>query len=175
MTDRTIPDQLKGLNDLSEGALHALEHVRRAYANTVDMAKTADLPDAAKCYIVIRDTNEALGDMITELNKLRQVIQTKIVPEKFQAQNVTSFTVDNRRVTVSALLSVTMKDKIGGKDWLRENGLGDIIQETVNAQTLSAAIRKKIEDENLEPPDDMFTLTPVLNTSVTTVKNKAGK
>ena len=40
--------------------------------------------------------------------------------------------------------------------WLRDNGYGDIIQETVNASTLSAFAKTLLETENKELPEEFF-------------------
>lgn len=44
--------------------------------------------------------------------------------------------------------------------WLRANGFGDMIQETVNANTLRAWVKEQMEENNDELPED---LKPLLN------------
>lgn len=169
-----LPEQLTSMRALNDICLRVLEDMRRAQVHLVEKAKESDVAGAARCFIAVRDIGDALDEAMTELHKLRQALQITIIPEKFQQQGVTSFTVDDARVTISARLSVTVLDKEKSMGWLRENGLDDIIQETVNASTLQATIKKMIEDEGREPPDDIFKLSPVMNTSVTKVKRKAG-
>lgn len=151
-----------------------LNNMDQAHKDLIKLAEAADPTGAARCFIAVREVQDALDAAMTELHKHRQVLQITLLPDKFQKANISSLTIDDNRVTISATLSVTMVDKVGGMGWLRENGLADIIQETVNASTLKATIRKMIEDEGKEPPDDLFKVSPVMNTSVTKVKKKAG-
>lgn len=45
------------------------------------------------------------------------------------------------------------------KEWLARNGLGDLIQDTVNASSLKAAIKKKQKD-GVIVPTELFNVTP---------------
>lgn len=169
-----LPTVLAAFRKWSDKIGEGLGNLERAHRDIIELAKAADIAGAARCFIAMREVQDTLDAAMTELHKHRQTLQIDLIPAKFQAAGVTSFTVDDNRVTISATLSVVMKDKVGGMEWLRANDLEDIIQETVNASTLKATIRKMIEDEGKEPPDDLFTVTPVMNTSVTKVKKKAG-
>lgn len=55
--------------------------------------------------------------------------------------------------------------------WLRLNGMGSLITETINASTLSAAARKQMEDGK-DLPETYFKVDIVPNTSVTKVADK---
>lgn len=44
-------------------------------------------------------------------------------------------------------------------EWLRRNGKADLVQETVNASSLKAAIKAMIKDGN-PPPEELFTIKP---------------
>src|SRR5208337_4078393 len=41
-------------------------------------------------------------------------------------------------------------------DWLRENGLADIIQPAVNPKTLNSALQELIGTQGIEPPEDLI-------------------
>ena len=71
--------------------------------------------------------------------------------------------------------SATMLDKVRGFDWLRANGQGDIIQETVNAGTLSAFCRSLILEQGIEPPSDIIKVSTYDTTSMTKYRPKAGE
>lgn len=172
MPDYTPTERMQLLKQQTDALLRAFDVMRRECVKLNIQARQGGERVAAQAMIAVRASNEAIGEAVTELNKLRQELQTQIVPELFQRANVSSLTVDDNRVTISAKLSVVMTDKVGGMEWLKANDLGDLIQETVNAQTLAASIRKLMEDKGIEPPDDKFTCTPVMNTSVTKVKKK---
>lgn len=167
-----LPSLLQAARDEGAAIEKKLQSLQRTYREINEAARTGEVTQAAQCFVAVRAIGDMIDEAVKELHKLRQALQTGIIPERFQLANVTTCTVDDHRVTISTKLSVTMTDKVGGMEWLRDNGLGDIVQETVNAQTLASAIKKKIEDEGMEPPDEMFNLTPVMNTSATKVKPK---
>lgn len=63
---------------------------------------------------------------------------------------------------------------LGFTDWLVLNGAGDLIQETVNASSLKAAIKAWIK-KGAPPPDTLFKITPAPLVSITKVKSAAKK
>ena len=80
----------------------------------------------------------------------------------YMAENETSqITVDGYSYSLTNKTRYSKKadDKLEAEgldffEFLREEGLGDIIKETVNAQTLSAQIRQIVEDNDDELPDE---------------------
>lgn len=62
----------------------------------------------------------------------------------------------------------------GFTDWLVLNGAGDLIQETVNASSLKAAIKAWIK-KGTPPPDVLFKVAPAPLVSITKVKSAAKK
>lgn len=63
---------------------------------------------------------------------------------------------------------------LGFTDWLVLNGAGDLIQETVNASSLKAAIKAWIK-KGAPPPETLFKITPAPLVSITKVKSAANK
>lgn len=63
---------------------------------------------------------------------------------------------------------------LGFTDWLVLNGAGDLIQETVNASSLKAAIKAWIK-KGTPPPDVLFKVAPAPLVSITKVKSAAKK
>jgi len=63
--------------------------------------------------------------------------------------------------------SCSMLDKLTGMDWLRTNGHGDLIQETVNSSTLGAFARNLTEESGYELPSDIFKTSVMTFTSIT--------
>lgn len=60
--------------------------------------------------------------------------------------------------------------KMAGYEWLKAHDMGALIQETVNASSLSSAIKELIEEEGKDPPDQIFSVKPAPFASVTKVK-----
>lgn len=72
-----------------------------------------------------------------------------------------------RRFTTNVRQSCTMTDKEGGMTWLREQGQGGLIQETVNASSLSAFSKQWAEEKGMDLPDAFFKVGTMKYVSVT--------
>jgi hypothetical protein len=120
---------------------------------------------------LVRDTTENLSDIKTQLQEMLDKIRQEIIPNTFKDNGITSLTVDGYRYTISQSMRASIK--AGVKDaaftWLRENDLGDLITETVNASTLSATARQ-MAAEGMELEPDLFNTSYYNNTSITQAK-----
>lgn len=111
-------------------------------------------------------------ERIKEARKVLEAIIDKMssqdVPEAMRAAGVKTTTVEGvGRVTVSHRFGCTMVDKVAGMDWLRKNGHGDIIQETVNASTLAAFAKTVEADTGVDLPAELFKTSSHPYTSIT--------
>lgn len=52
--------------------------------------------------------------------------------------------------------SAKIVDRDAAFEWLRSNELGDLIQETINAGTLSTAIKTMLDEKGEEPPTEII-------------------
>lgn len=80
-----------------------------------------------------------------------------------------------RSFSVVTKTSATLLDKEKGFEWLRSIGQGDVIQETVNAGTLSALCRNLVLDQGIDPPPDIVNMRSYDTTSMTNYKPKVGE
>jgi hypothetical protein len=108
-----------------------------------------------------------------QFSALFEYYKTNAVPTSMEISGVTNVPLaEGFRVGTSSRLWVAVKP--GAKEpafaWLKENGLGDLIQPAVNTQTLSAAVKEQLEETNVEPPPDLFNVTLTQTTSVTSTK-----
>lgn len=125
----------------------------------------------AEIFIVVKAANEIIEENRKVIGGLFQKMSYETIPEAFERDKIKTLTTESGyRLTVSVRFSVSMLDKEAGIGWLRKNGMEAIVQETVNSQTLSAAIREKVEKYNLDPPDDIFKVSTAPYTSATAVK-----
>lgn len=131
--------------------------------------KTANV---AGLYVALEAVNDTVTTATKELTKYGQFLSYTKLPEMMDHDNVRSVNTNfGVRVTMSSRTSVTMIDKEEGKKWLRENGYGDIIQETVNSQTLGSLVKEMIEKENIEPPNELFSVKAAPYVSVTKIRS----
>ena len=133
----------------------------------LDVATSAE---TARAYISIKNIHELVEGLEKSLSEYKRHLQYKVVPDSFEREGIKTTTLrDGFRVTISQLVRASIKDKEAGFEWLRSHDLGDLIQPTVNASTLSATAKSLLE-EGRELPEDIFTTNIVANTSVTKVK-----
>jgi|2_EtaG_2_1085320.scaffolds.fasta_scaffold01111_6 hypothetical protein len=132
--------------------------------------KTADILDA---FYQIKTIGERAAELAKSINKVRSFVKEVIIPERFEAEDIKTVTLDElgQRFTVSSQLRASIKGdmKEEAYTWLRADGLGDIIKETVNSSTLSATARSYVA-ENKEFPEELFNLQVFSNTSMTKTK-----
>lgn len=184
MNDTTEPDKLPPT--LPKSYLNAmptaLDLGNRLTALTADLAKLeqqlersakAGAINAAKSFVVLRRLKDKAEDFQSQFQSIFDRYQKVVIPELFESEGVTSLPLaEGYRVGISnkfyASIKKDMRDKAWA--WLKKHGLKDLITETVNASSLSAAIKYEIENNNLDPPEDLFTTAFVPNTSVTVTK-----
>ena len=129
-----------------------------------------DTPTVLSLLQEIRHYDENLKYLKSRFGELHKRMKEEIVPKKFTEQGVSSMTVNGYRFTVSASsrTSIQKDKKDAAYDWLRDNGLEDLITETVNSSTLSATARD-LMSEGVDLPDDVFNIYSFDNTSITKV------
>lgn len=134
----------------------------------------------ARAYVALHRLEERIDEVLKPLFSekkdapgLLYRYKTDLIPKAFEQDGVTNVPLaEGYRVGISSrfLASIKPDQKEAAYDWLRGHGLGDIITATVNAQTLSSALRKEMEDKNVEAPDELFNVAMVPTTSVTATK-----
>lgn len=120
----------------------------------------------SKELLQISDTGQVFGPLFKQYKEIE-------VPEALEQAGITHVPLDEGfRVGVSHAWRASIKSdqKEAAYDWLRSNGLEAIISETVNASTLSAAVKVQVEEHNREFPEELFNVAHVPNTSVTQTK-----
>lgn len=109
----------------------------------------------------------------TELQKIFDHLRLNKIPEKMDEEDIKSVTFpDIGRVGLTADLyaSIPADKKEDAHKWLRENNLGGIIVETVNAQTLKATMKSILKKGEIVIPEETFKVTPYSRASITKVK-----
>lgn len=145
----------------STGLAEQFDHQK----GTMGAARMADV------YSAIKTLNDTVEERVKILKGLVERIKTAVLPETFEREGVTTVTTESGyRVTVSSVMRASLgEDKQAAMQWLRDNELGELIIETVNASTLSAAAKQMLlEGKELDP--DLFRAAIMPTTSVTKVR-----
>ena len=152
-------------------ALDELFDMAQEFRRVQEFVHTEKIQDQVRFLRLLRDVKETAADIESQLGKVLEKMRQETIPNSFKETGVTTLTVDGYRFTISQTLRASIKaeKKPQAYEWLRENDLGDLITETVNASTLSATARKMVED-GLELEPDLFNVSIVPNTSITQAK-----
>lgn len=101
------------------------------------------------------------------INAKFDVLRFELIPEKMEEEGIERVSFDEiGRVSLTADLFVSVRDKPSLYNWLEENGFGDLIQPVVNASTLKAFIKGRMKAGE-EIPEDCLNVTPVTRASIT--------
>src|SRR5262245_64905471 len=131
------------------------------------VVSTQDHVQVIKHYDSLRKVNAVIKECKDALSKIEERLSREQVPDVMRLQNIRSTTIEGvGRVSLGTRWSASMLDKEMGLKWLRDNGNGGVIQETVNAQTLGA-LAKELSSQNIDLPQDRFTTSVMTYTSIT--------
>jgi hypothetical protein len=151
----------------------ALKDAQKALAALVDQAKSEPGAAVATIYGGVKALIEGLDELMKDPHNLINHLKYTLVPAAFDREGLKTITTENGyRVTVSPELRASMVDKVLAFEWLKANGLEDLITPTVNASTLKAALRQKLNDDGIEPPSEAIRVEVGFTTSVTKVSKK---
>jgi len=157
-------------NKLSTICAHLAEVAGEIRNETDDVVSSNDHIEVIKHYDKLRHMTALIKESREALEQIETRLSRENVPEVMRAHNIRSITVEGvGRVSLGTRWSASMPDKYAGFEWLRGNGHGGVIQETVNAQTLGA-LAKELSNEGAELPAPTFTTNVMTYTSITKVK-----
>lgn len=137
-------------------------------AQVAELRKT-ELQKALTTWDTTDGEYEALDKLRKELYALLQELNTGILPEMMKEHGVKTISLENvnKRFTVNHRISCSMLDKEAGFEWLKSTGNNALIQPTVNAQTLGAFAKRRIQDEGKEMPVEIFKVSTSYHMSAT--------
>lgn len=116
---------------------------------------------------VMADKKEELGNQLKIVNAHYDVLRMESIPEKMDSEGVENIRLEGiGRVSLTADMFVATTDKAGLYKWFHDNGLADLIQETVNASTLKAFVKRRIKEAK-DIPADFLRVTPFTRASIT--------
>lgn len=134
---------------------------------TNEAVATNDHVEVIKHYDALRKLNALIKESREALSGIEEKLSREYVPDVMRANNIRSTTIEGvGRVSLGTRWSASMLDKEAGLQWLRDNGNGGVIQETVNAQTLGA-LAKEMNNEGHDLPEHLFKTGTMTYTSIT--------
>lgn len=173
---RPIKDTFKLL--VADAKMGLDENDRKAhYATAHEGKKLVELAERMK---ELNELKDYIENMLLYANAEYDIIRINLIPKAMEAENlespVTVAGVGRITLTGDMFVSIGNAEPEEGVDykqefynWLHQNGMGDLIQETVNASTLKAWVKKRIT-EGAPYPSDLLKVTPFTRASITKAK-----
>lgn len=156
-----------------QGATRNLDEAVQRLSLLVDDTSPCSPSTVGRIFVRVKQIDDALEEVCKTLGAIKTRMQYTTVPTKFETDGTKTLTTDDGfRITTSQTVRASIIDKPLGFQWLRDNELGDIIVEQVNASTLSATAKHMMENEGRELPETLFRVEIITGTSVTAVKSK---
>lgn len=159
--------------DKIEPTISALEtELQEIVAQIGGIGDNAGAIELARTFVQLRSVVDRLEEITKPVKDLYNKMKVERLPQVFDREGVPSVNLDEGyRVTIShkVFASIRPDKKEKAYEWLRDNKLGDLIVETVNSSTLSAAAKSMAED-NYELDQELFNVSILPNTSVTKTK-----
>lgn len=155
----------KSITELAQDLRATVEDL----GNGVTERRKGGLPDALRFYKMVKDEYDIFELQRKKIGELLESLSRNTIPEMMTEEGVRTVTLDDigYRFTISHRWSCTILEKDKGIGWLKENGQGALVFETVSAQTLAAWAKQMEEDEGKSPPTDIFKTGQMAFTSVT--------
>lgn len=137
---------------------------------------TGNPDELARMYVRVDEEYDRLDKARKAMYALLERVSRYMIPEMLQERKIRSLTLEDikKRVGVSTRISCSIipERKASAFDWLRDptQQAEALIQETVNAGTLSSYAKQRVEELGMDMPEDMFKMSSMQLTSVTKVK-----
>ena len=149
--------------------LAAAKHVQEQIElDTIEVLGRADTVEIVFHFNDLRLVNEEIKLVRKQLEIVEDRLSHSEIPDHFKRIGIKNLTVDEvGRVSIGHRWGCSIVDKQVGFNWLRENGHGGLIIETVNSSTLAAFAKNLMETEGKQLPQDKFTTNINPYTSIT--------
>lgn len=148
-----LTDIIREVTDLAENL--------ESWIEGIDKDKSIPISKIATDYWRLKEQYKLLDEQIKRIYHVQNRLEKGLLPERMEAEGTDMIRVPEigRSFSVRQMMSASMVDKDEALKWLRDNGQGDVIQETVNAGTLASLIRNMMLEQGLEPPAEIIKVT----------------
>lgn len=137
----------------------------------IDTFKKMSTPDLVKEMVLTKGRLETIKESQSRLQEIFDTLRLMVLPEKMDEEGISTITVAGvGRATLQSdiYFSIPATTKDDAYQWLRDNGHGDIIQETVNSSTGKSWAKEMLKGGKILP-ENLFKVSPFSRAQVTPV------
>lgn len=122
----------------------------------------------------LKELYEQADKQIKRVYHIKDAIDKAVLPNRMRDNGIDGFKIPEiaRSFSIVEKTSASFIDKESGLNWLRGIGQGDMVQETVNAGTLSAFCRNLVLEQGIDPPPDIVKMNTYSTTSMVKYRPK---
>ncbi len=174
---KELPSSLKDLFSAAENFLDIQRIFFAFLANLqFDLEQAASNPvNAARAFVIMEHLKSEFEQFEKAVKALHFNQAKNILPKIFEEKEIPEVPLNEGfkvEVIPKFFCSILKMKKFEAFDWLRSEGLGDIIEPAVNAKTLGSAVQEYVAANGVYPPEDLITAYVV---PMATVKKHRGK
>lgn len=140
-----------------------------------DASDKMTIEDAVKFYFQLKSAYDELDEQRKRIYSTLDALNKAVLPDRLEDAGMDLIRMPEleRSFYIVPKMSASIVDKEKGHDWLIKHNLGALITQTVNAGTLASAMKKMVEEQNLQPPEDIIKLSPYRTIGSSKYKPKA--
>lgn len=141
-------------------ALKALGNALKEVLGQRDTLDKSNIPELLDFYKLVYDSENTLDEYHKILSGIKDRFSYETIPDTFESMGIDSIKGKGGNFIVGTRFnaSIPFDKREAGFKWLRENGLAALIAPTVNAKSLSSAIKEHIETTAIEPPEECMSI-----------------
>lgn len=169
---RSIIDALPISKDIAF-QLNAVEELLNNLKQELRMAERGGVIQLAKSFVVMHRLNDKFDAVSKKFGALYETYKTETIPDMLEIEGLKNIPLsEGFRVGTSLRVYASVKkdQQSAAFEWLKQMKLGSLIIRTINSSSLSSATKEMMEEKNIDPPDDVFSVMLARNTSVTKLK-----
>lgn len=155
------------LVNLAANARGAMDQSNLSTEGVAEFAKLAELAEVGTLLRDLKEVHEALESLKSHVGKVYDFYRTAVVPARMEDAGVETVKISGvGRLGLTSDLNVSCPDKIEAFKWLEEIGSGDLIQDTVNASSLKAMLKRRLQSGE-DIPEEIYVIKPFTRASIT--------
>jgi len=127
------------------------------------------LAELGKLLAQAKADHAAASEAEKKAKKFYDMLRLSVIPDRMEEEEITSINIaDVGRLGVASDMqtSVLAENRDAFHSWMRENGHGDLVKETVHSSTMKAFIKEQIQNGE-EIPDDLVKVHAFMRASIT--------